>query len=170
MTLFSKLTDKENDALYQVAQAIGTKPDWLYRLIDFESAWNPSAKNPFSSARGLIQFIDSTARSLGYTSADHLVQSNPDIYSQLMNPVFKYLSQFAPLSTEQSLTMSVFYPAYRSVPVDTLFPDSVRAVNPGINTVADYIKKVFGKDWIAPAAILVLAVAGLLTIYIFQRG
>jgi soluble lytic murein transglycosylase-like protein len=38
----------------------------LDKLIMFESGWKPLAKNPYSGARGLIQFIPSTAASFGY--------------------------------------------------------------------------------------------------------
>jgi hypothetical protein len=170
--VWDKLTDREKEALIRTAAAIQVNADWLYKLIDFESLWNPFARNPYSGARGLIQFIDSTARRMGYLDADDLVEKNPTIEQQLLNPVYHYLREFRPFPTEQSLTMAVFYPAYRSIDMKTPFPDSVVAVNPGINTPLDYIKKVFGDDWIPSASVAVLVVAGavLFLTMLFQKG
>lgn len=43
----------------------GSEWDALYDLVNKESSWNPNAANPSSSARGLFQFIDSTAQNYG---------------------------------------------------------------------------------------------------------
>ena len=127
-----------------VADRLMIPAQWLDNLIQFESAWNPQAKNKNSSARGLIQFIDTTAQTLGFASSLDLVSKYPDINSQLTGPVYRYLQQYAPFPDEKSLYLSVFYPAWRFKPDDTAFPDSVRAVNPGIDTVGDYVSKVRG--------------------------
>jgi hypothetical protein len=170
MILFSKLTDSEKTTLEDIAALLGTSPDWLYSLIDFESKWNPAAKNPYSSAIGLIQFTDSTARGLGYKNALDLVRINPSRLEQLKGPVYRYLRLYAPFPTQQSLLMAVFYPKYRNVAPDTLFPESVLAVNRGIKTPADYIKKVF-PEWIAPTiGGGVVAVAALFLYLFSQKG
>lgn len=44
-------------------------PDWLMIVMWAESKLNPQAKNPSSTATGLIQFLEATARSLGTTTA-----------------------------------------------------------------------------------------------------
>lgn len=136
-----KLTDSEASALYFAADKLGVVADDLAALINFESAFNPLAKNKITGARGLIQFLHSTARSLGYKDADDLVTRNPTIELQLKGPVLAYLSQFKPFSQPypQSLYLSVFYPAYRYKSPDTAFSDSVRNANPGINFVRDYV-------------------------------
>lgn len=48
----------------------GIPADDLFRVIEFETArsWSPSAKNPGSTATGLIQFMASTAKGLGTTT------------------------------------------------------------------------------------------------------
>lgn len=46
----------------------GWDPDALAGTISHESGFVPSAKNPRGSASGLLQWIDSTARSLGTTA------------------------------------------------------------------------------------------------------
>lgn len=165
----SKLNDIEDIALRQTAENLSVKPDWLYSLIDFESRWNPAALNETSGARGLIQFLPSTARSMGYLSANDLVEKNPDRVSQLIGPVYEYLKKYAPFPSEQSLCMAVFYPAYRSVPLDTIFPDTVTRANPGIVTPRDYIKLVFGSGWMPAAAIVAMICFALLLVY-SQKG
>lgn len=131
--------------LYDAARIIKVNPVLLDTLIRFESNWNPLAKNNLSGARGLIQFTDTTARELGYVNADDIIKKHPTAESQLMGPVLKYFTlpgKKPPYPTEQSFFMSVFYPAARQWPVGTIFPESVRKLNPGITTVKDYINKV----------------------------
>jgi hypothetical protein len=152
-------------ALKDVAAALEI-PDYtaLAKLINFESNFDPKARNPYTGAGGLIQFMPDTARSLGFKSVDDLLAQYPDVESQLRNPVLKYLSQFKPFRAPfpQSLYLAVFYPSYRYSPPDTAFSDTVRKVNPGINVVGDYVswvekktsKIVFLKKY-APAAFLV---------------
>ncbi|HSW65501.1 MAG TPA: hypothetical protein VLH56_19650 [Dissulfurispiraceae bacterium] len=144
--------DTDMQALRDTARVLGTSPEWLYKLIMFESGGDPliRAKMPYNAAqvkagaqpryaRGLIQFIDSTAASLGYRDSLDLVEKHPSRVSQLLGPVRQYLSQFKPLSSEQSLYMAVFYPAARSWPMDRPFPPNVQAANPGIKTPGDYV-------------------------------
>jgi len=45
----------------------------LTKLIGKESAWNPKAENPKSTASGLGQLLDSTASSLGMKKSDSAV-------------------------------------------------------------------------------------------------
>lgn len=143
---YYKLNEKELDIFLKVAKSLEVNPDWLYNLIDFESGFNPKAKNPYSSAKGLIQFTDATAQSLGYTNSQELIDKNPDISSQLLFPVLQYLLRYKPFPTEQSLYLAVFYPKYRYSDPGTEFPDSIKAVNPGINSVQDYINLVKKKE------------------------
>ena len=58
--------DEFMDALYSAADDADIDADLVLPLIGHESGGDPSAKNPGSSARGLIQFIDSVAQ--GYTN------------------------------------------------------------------------------------------------------
>lgn len=126
--------------LVGIAQRLNADPQHLYNLIEFESKWNPKIKNPYSSARGLIQFIDSTAQDLGFLNSKDLVDKNPTIDQQL-DIVEKYLKRYAPFdNSKQNLYMSVFYPKYRKVPIDTVFPAHVLKVNKPLRTPRDYIK------------------------------
>lgn len=165
-----RLTEKQNSTLNYTAVKLGVDRKWLYRLIKFESGFRPLVKNPYGSARGLIQFIDSTARGLGYEDSLDLVTTHPTIESQLLGPVYQYLNQFKPFPTEQSLFMAVFYPKARNWNPNTIFPEHVRRVNPGIVTVNDYVRKVKGiKKKVVSGAMLLIG-ATLLYIYITDRG
>lgn len=129
-------------ALSQVAEEVGTNKESLVKLIEFESGFNPRAKNPDSSARGLIQFLDKTAEGLGYKDSLSLVNANPTIEQQLLGPVKDYLITRGPFETEQSLFMAVFYPAAKYWDAEQEFPQWVQDANPGIKTPSDYMDKV----------------------------
>lgn len=71
---------KENRAEFiakvnSICDDLRIKPDWLMFVMWFESKLNPHAVNPISGATGLIQFMPSTARSLG-TSVEDLKRMN----------------------------------------------------------------------------------------------
>jgi hypothetical protein len=140
------LTKTEIAALNDISKKLEVNPYWLYTLINFESKWLVNAKNPKSTARGLIQFIDSTAQNLGYKNSMDLVEKNPTIETQLKIPVYDYLKQYKPFPTKQALYMAVFYPGARLWPINAVFPENVRKNNPGINTVNDYINLVEKKN------------------------
>lgn len=154
--------------LIQVANAIGANPEDLRALIAFESSWNPKAYNR-SGAVGLIQFMPQTLKDMGYLPGalsakvpaygqgavpesikqevrNWFTATYPDATAQLLGPVLSYFLSGKPYPTLQSLSMKVFYPAYRNVTPDTLFPVSVRNANPGIDTVGDYVAHVKKKS------------------------
>jgi hypothetical protein len=149
--LYPGLNASESAALDSVAKDLATSPEWLWEVMNFESRLNPKAANPKSSAKGLIQFLDSTAKSLGYKSSQDLVNKHPTFTSQVKGPVRAYFLPGKPYASRQSLYMKVFYPAARAVPPDTTFKTlyakhggnytSFASANPGIVTVADYVNK-----------------------------
>jgi soluble lytic murein transglycosylase-like protein len=63
---YPELTAPEWTALKDTASKLGIEWEPLYKMINFESGWNAKAKNNSSGARGLIQFIPSTAKGMGY--------------------------------------------------------------------------------------------------------
>jgi hypothetical protein len=131
------LSPTERAALDAAAQKIGIPARWLFGLVRAESGWNPQAKNPRSTARGLIQWIDSTARGLGYRDSLDLVTRHPTRESQLAGPVVAYLSKFRPIRSAEELAAANFYPAYRGK-LDAALPAAVQRANPGIKTLRDY--------------------------------
>lgn len=53
--------------------ALGLSSDWknpVMELIARESSFNPNAKNPNSSAKGLFQFLDGTRKDYGWQGID----------------------------------------------------------------------------------------------------
>lgn len=158
-------TDPRADKIREVARAVGARPSLLDALINFETAgtYDPLIENPRpdSTAIGLIQINDPTARDLFGMSAKALVSKYPDFDSQMDNVVLPYLEQRkrvynggAPLFTKNDLYMAVFYPSYMNKSPDTPFPASVQRVNPGISTPADYAR--FVDKRIKKDALLVL--------------
>lgn len=175
--------------IYEVGGRLGVAdPQWLVKLIKFESKFNPAAKNPGSSARGLIQVIDSTARSVfNADSSVSLISKYPDFNSQMDNVVYPYLAQYKPFPTAQSLYMSVFYPAARNVDPSTTFYTlyqqyaganwkdryaKFEATNGGIRKVQDYIDLVEGTFYLKKSApfIPVLLTVGAVAYAIYRRG
>ncbi len=158
------LTKKEKDALIYVSKELQLNPEKLYRLIQFESRWNPKAKNPYSTARGILQFTNKSAKDIGYSDSTDLIRKNPTRIEQLINGVLPYLKKHAPFPTDQSLAMSVFYPTAMYWPPNREFPPYVQKINPGIKNVSDYMKKVF-PDIYSNRAILIAAVGAAAYIY-----
>jgi len=174
-----KLTQSEINALRDIADMIGSNINDLAALIQFESGWNPLAINPNSSAKGLIQFIDSTARDLGFTSSAELIALHPTKLSQLRGPVAEYFArrytQYGPLNTRHKLAMSVFYPAYINEPPAKQFPKNVIAANPGIERPIDYTNLAFSQPVNietkqANSAFLIIAAAAAAAIFYLRKG
>lgn len=159
-----KLNDEK--ALQDVSLLLSVPREWLYNLIRFESHLDPLARNKISGARGLIQFLHSTAKGMGFKDADDLVSKYPDFASQIRGPVYTYLKKYLPFPTEQSLYMAVFYPVARTWPIDKAFPPNVQKVNPGIVTVHDYVKKV-NKNFSVLPLFAIVAIVGI-SYYILQ--
>ena len=134
-------TASQSAAIAQAAGRLGVDVSWLVALISYESGFNPSAKNPSSSARGLIQWIDSRARELGYSSSADLVAKHPTIESQLLGPVVRDLSRYAPFPTFEKLVAAVFHPADVS-DFDRPLSAAESAVNAGIRSVKDYADRI----------------------------
>lgn len=162
------LSKDEKIVFLEISKKLSVNPKWLWNLIHFESKWNPSAYNPLSSAKGLIQITDSSARKIGYKDSYDAITRNKTRTDQLRNVVYPYLKRHTPFTTEQSLYMSVFYPAAKNWPETKAFPDSVLRVNPGIRTPLDYMKKVYKSlslHYIPSAAIFITASVVLILIF-----
>jgi len=158
-TSFPDVTMTYPPALLDIAQALKASPEDLNALIQAESGWNPAAYNK-SGAIGLIQFMPQTLKDYGLLSAAlsekvptkgpvpenvkaevkaEFLAKWPTVEAQLRGPVLTYFNRYKPYPTRQSLYLAVFRPTWRYYAPDTVFPADVRAQNPGINTVADYV-------------------------------
>lgn len=115
----------------QIAYDLAIEPDWLMVVMDFETSgtFSPSIKNPHSSATGLIQFMDSTAKGLGTTTAALAQMSNV----QQLDYVKKYyqgvIQRHGTIDNVGEAYLAVFYPAAISWDIQKVFPYSVFKVN-----------------------------------------
>jgi len=142
----------------KLANRLDVNPDTLWELMFFETAgtMNPLASNPNSSAKGLIQFTDATARAIKnskgryYNSSKHLIESCssfecqtevPSSRNRYGGPVYQYLRRFKSLDTKQKLYMAVFHPESMNKDMNHKFSKRITKANPGIETVGDYIKQ-----------------------------
>lgn len=75
--------------LRDVAESRGIDPDLFVALADRESSLNPQAKNPKSSAKGLFQFIDGTARQYGIDGKQFDPQANAMAAADLLQDNLK---------------------------------------------------------------------------------
>jgi hypothetical protein len=129
-------------AIDQVARQVGiADPRFLANVIAFESQFNPQAKNAASTATGLIQFIEPTAKELGTTTAAIRNMG----FREQMELVRRYftlprISRFAPFRNQLDVFMAVFYPASIGQPYYDLAasPRYSVSANHGIRTPADY--------------------------------
>jgi hypothetical protein len=79
------------DSVLWIESQIGLSAECLMPCMKFESNLNPQAKNPQSSATGLIQFMEATAQRLGTTTAKLYAMS---AVTQL-SYVYKYFKDYA---------------------------------------------------------------------------
>ncbi|MDL2203514.1 transglycosylase SLT domain-containing protein [Brucella intermedia] len=78
-------------AIMQAANRYGIDPSALMRIAQIESGGNPNAKNPTSSAGGLFQFIDGTAKQYGLQNRYDPFQAS-DAAARLARDNSSYLS------------------------------------------------------------------------------
>jgi len=94
-----------------IAQALGTDPNYLMGAMAFETGrtFSPKIRNAAGSgAVGLIQFMPSTARSLGTSSAALAKMSAV----QQLDYVYAYLAPYAGrLNSLSDVYMAILYPA-----------------------------------------------------------
>lgn len=95
------------DKVINISGELGIDPNWLMFVMWFESRLNPKAVNPISGATGLIQFMPSTARSLG-TTTDVLKRMNN---VQQLDYVLAYLRPYKGMMKHWiDVYLAVFYP------------------------------------------------------------
>jgi hypothetical protein len=104
-----------------ISDLLGIDPNWLMWVMNFESSLNPRAINQTTGATGLIQFMPSTARNLGTTTADLLQMSNVE----QLDYVYAYLKPFAGhLNSMIDVYFAVFFPVAMNKPNDYILQTS----------------------------------------------
>lgn len=97
------------NAAGQLASEFSIPVDDLFRVIEFETAgsWDPAIKNPGSTATGLIQFLESTAKGLGTSTANLANMTR----AQQMEYVGKYLAPYkGKIKNFGDLYLAIHYP------------------------------------------------------------
>lgn len=119
----NKVSQTFRDRIVWCADALGVPVDYLMAVIAFESAetFRADIKNfAGSGATGLIQFMPSTARSLG-TSVEALASMSP---GDQLNYVYKYFRPYkGRLKTLADVYMAVLWPAAIGKPDDFVLWD-----------------------------------------------
>lgn len=117
-----EFTEKVSD----ISNELGIKADWLMFVMWFESKLNPQAVNPISGATGLIQFMPSTARSLG-TTTDVLKRMNN---VRQLDYVLAYLRPYkGKMKRWIDVYLAVFYPKAMGNPNFVITSDIVAKQN-----------------------------------------
>ena len=109
------------NAVNYYSERLDIEPEWLLGVMYFESKLNPAAVNPITGATGLIQFMPSTAESLG-TTTQALKKMNA--YEQMIY-VFNYLRPYAGrMDSLVDVYFAVFFPAAIGASKDTVLQTS----------------------------------------------
>lgn len=131
-----------NSKLVLVCKSLNIEPDWLYEVINIETAgsFNPAIRNAAGSgATGLIQFMPSTAKWLGTTTDALAKMSNV----QQLDYVKKYfVAMFKSTGVPKSffdLYLVVFQPAWVGKPDTATLAKSAYSMNRGIDLNKDGI-------------------------------
>ena len=117
-----EFTEKVNN----ICTELRIEANWLMFVMWFESKLNPQAVNPISGATGLIQFMPSTARGLGTTTAVLKRMSNV----QQLDYVLAYLRPYkGRMKTWVDVYLAVFYPRAMGNPNFVITSDIVAKQN-----------------------------------------
>lgn len=158
-----KDVDKEDvySQIVILSNKLNVDPLYFMILINFETGgtFDPKSKSPISSARGLIQVVDGTAKGLvdkngkDIKNSNHLIEVYPTMHEQLEvpnknnkygGPVFQYFNKLKPKNDLKDLILCNFYPYARNKSGYT-FKHGVRKVNGGIKNVEEYVQMAIKK-------------------------
>lgn len=103
--------DPYTQRLHEIATELDTHPDTLTRIFEIESGGNHTARNKWTGATGLIQFMPATAREMG-TDTAALVQMSA---TEQLDYVLEYLRPAAG-SDVFGFYLQVFFPAAKNKP------------------------------------------------------
>lgn len=103
-----KKNQKEfGNKVIDIAAKLNTDPRFLMIVMNNESGLDSTAKNPNSSATGLIQFMEPTAKGLGTTTADLRTMENV----KQLDYVYKYLKVYkSKLVSAADVYLAIFFP------------------------------------------------------------
>jgi hypothetical protein len=89
----AKVSPTFRDRVRWIAEQLDFDANWLMAAMAFETGrrFTANVKNPRSSATGLIQFMEATARGMGTTTAQLAAMTAED----QLNFVYKYFASYA---------------------------------------------------------------------------
>ncbi len=127
---FAEKVKENKDAflnkVVDISAKLDTIPEAVMITMNNESGLNPKADNPTSSATGLIQFTEQTAKGLGTTTAALAKMSNV----QQLDYVYKYLSKYkGKMKDAGDVYLAVFFPLALYEPDNYVFPKWVINAN-----------------------------------------
>lgn len=122
-----KLGPNFYEKLVAMTSKIGMKPEDLLAVMLTESAFDPAARNPYSNASGLIQFMPSTLSSVGW-------HGTPEQFRELsgaeqLDYIEKYINNVMKVNKGQSFSSAHQYYIANLWPVGLLL-SGVRQNNP----------------------------------------
>lgn len=106
----SRVSQEFRAKVREIASNLNIDPNWLMAVMAFETgeAFKSYSRNPRSGATGLIQFIESTARDLGTSTAELARMSE----IEQLDWVEKYFNQYRNrIRNIDDAYMAVFWPA-----------------------------------------------------------
>lgn len=138
-----------------LAHSLNLKTEDLFALINYETGgrMNPKVASKNSSAKGLLQFTNITAKNLldkngnRLSSSKHLTEAYPTIKDQLEiptsknkygGPIYQYLKKYAPFKSTEDLFISVIYPSSRR---SQRLPRRISRQNAGIRNARDFVNR-----------------------------
>lgn len=127
------------DKVRTISSKLDINPNWLMVVMGFETGYtfSPSKKNPYSTATGLIQFLESTAVSLGTTTAALAKMTRVE----QLDYVYEYLRQTkkarGSFNHLVDVYLAVFYPASIDDGLDYVYPNYIYAANKGFDLDKD---------------------------------
>lgn len=121
-----------------IAKRLGVDPAWLLNVIAFESGFKAKAAHPSSSGRGLIQFMNPTARGLGFSSSDQITQLSA---MEQLKLVEQYFNPFAGKMHSQGDVYSTVLAGRLPGPSGVLFRKGSKeyAANRGVDVNRDAV-------------------------------
>lgn len=131
-------TDAFRRRLIEVADSVGLEPSYLAGVIRFESSYKADIRNPLSGATGLIQFLPSTARTLG-TTVDELALMTAEEQLGWVGKYYERVLAGRRITSVQDHYLAVFAGSIGASPGQVLFASPIKAYaqNKALDTSGD---------------------------------
>lgn len=123
-----------------ICKRIGiSNPEWLADVMYIETAgtFRTDIKNPGSSATGLIQFMESTAKGLGTSTAKLRIMGNIEQLKFVEKYMLNAIKSTKKPADAFDVYCLVFYPAWVGKPDTSTLASAAYAANKGIDINKD---------------------------------